>query len=121
MYRSWHSDPNERPTLSFIKRVLLLTSNILSKAEATYAENITPTNVEQCENIWMELEGPSATESSLNNENVVNQSCSQKTEDMANTERNLSDVQQQSNQHQKEKTMKSDQILTENENFHNPK
>ncbi|CAF1128715.1 unnamed protein product [Adineta ricciae] len=56
MYRSWHSDPNERPTLSFIKRVLLLTSTILSKAEATHAENITPTNVEQCENIWMELE-----------------------------------------------------------------
>lgn len=86
MYRSWHSDPNERPTLSFIKRVLLLASNILVRAEATYTENITPTNVEQNENIWIEQERPSAAESNVNNENVANQDSSQNTNDMTDTE-----------------------------------
>lgn len=86
MYRSWHSDPNERPTLSFIKRVLLLASTVLARAEATYAENITPTNIEQNENIWIEQERPSTAESSVNNENVVDQDSSQNTNDMTDTE-----------------------------------
>jgi hypothetical protein len=29
MYRSWHSDPKERPTLSFIKKVLRIMLNVL--------------------------------------------------------------------------------------------
>jgi hypothetical protein len=40
MYRSWHSDPKERPTLSFIKKVLRLILNLLPKSEHDYLEDM---------------------------------------------------------------------------------
>jgi hypothetical protein len=40
MYRSWHSDPNERPTLLFIKKVLQLVLNRLPKQKLEYTEEM---------------------------------------------------------------------------------
>ncbi len=40
MYRSWHSNPNERPTLSFIKKILRLIMNVLPINRQDYSEDI---------------------------------------------------------------------------------
>jgi len=38
LYRSWHSDPEERPTLLFIKRILRLILNTLPKKKQLYSD-----------------------------------------------------------------------------------
>lgn len=38
MYRAWHSDPDERPTLLFIKKVLRVILNTLPKKKQEYAD-----------------------------------------------------------------------------------
>ncbi len=40
MYRSWHSDPKERPTLTFNKKVLRLLLNVLPKSNHHYLEDM---------------------------------------------------------------------------------
>ena len=40
MYRSWHSDPDERPTLLFIKRILRLILNTLPKKKQEYSDEM---------------------------------------------------------------------------------
>ncbi|CAF1511258.1 unnamed protein product [Rotaria magnacalcarata] len=40
MYRAWHSDPNERPKLSFIKKVLRLILNELPEPKQTYTDEM---------------------------------------------------------------------------------
>lgn len=40
MYRAWHSDPNARPTLFFIKRVLRLILNQLPQNKQTYTDEM---------------------------------------------------------------------------------
>ncbi|CAF1029640.1 unnamed protein product [Rotaria sp. Silwood1] len=49
MYRSWHSDPNERPTLLFIKKVLRLILNTLPKKKQEYA----PEKANEIQNQWL--------------------------------------------------------------------
>ncbi|CAF3297721.1 unnamed protein product [Rotaria socialis] len=40
MYRAWHSDPNERPKLSFIKKVLRLILNELPQSKQNYTDEM---------------------------------------------------------------------------------
>ena len=40
LYRSWHSDPNERPTLSVIKNILQIILNALPKQKQEYTEEM---------------------------------------------------------------------------------
>ncbi|CAF3486033.1 unnamed protein product [Rotaria sp. Silwood1] len=40
MYRAWHSDPNERPTLLFIKKILRLILNTLPKKKEEYTQEM---------------------------------------------------------------------------------
>ncbi|CAF0870611.1 unnamed protein product [Rotaria sordida] len=49
LYRSWHSDPNERPTLLFIKKVLRLILNTLPKKKQEY----TPEIANEIQNQWI--------------------------------------------------------------------
>ncbi|CAF2682168.1 unnamed protein product [Rotaria sp. Silwood2] len=49
MYRSWHSDPNERPTLLFIRKVLRLILNTLPKKKQEYTQEI----ANEIQNQWI--------------------------------------------------------------------
>ncbi|CAF0921104.1 unnamed protein product [Rotaria sordida] len=49
LYRSWHSDPNERPTLLFIKKVLRLILNILPKKKQEYTSEM----ANEIQNQWI--------------------------------------------------------------------
>ena len=40
LYRSWHSDPNDRPTLAIIRNILRLVLNALPKKKQEYTEEM---------------------------------------------------------------------------------
>ena len=40
MYRSWHSDPDERPSLLFIKKILRVILNTLPKKKQEYTDDM---------------------------------------------------------------------------------
>ncbi|CAF0963757.1 unnamed protein product [Adineta steineri] len=48
MYRSWHSDPNERPTLLLIKKILQLILNTLPKKKEEYTDEM----INELNNQW---------------------------------------------------------------------
>ena len=48
LYRSWHSDPNERPTLSAIKQILQIVLSVLPKTRQEYNNN----TVDQLKDRW---------------------------------------------------------------------
>jgi len=50
MYRSWHSDANERPSLFFIKKVLQLLLKHLPKNKQEYSEEMFNEVKKQCIN-----------------------------------------------------------------------
>ncbi|UJR30734.1 hypothetical protein I4U23_018254 [Adineta vaga] len=120
MYRSWHSDPKERPTLSFIKKVLRLIINTLPKDKAEYSQAMILVDKQQWVNNCSEPEKHLLTEPLSNNETSMNiyQDCLRTTKHVLDIKKDLSDINQQLNQCWKEKETKSDhydQILTENE------
>ena len=49
MYRSWHSDPSQRPSLSLIKNILRLTSNALPKKKQLYTDE----KINELKNQWL--------------------------------------------------------------------
>jgi predicted RNA-binding protein len=72
MYRSWHSDPDERPTLLFIKKILRLILNTLPKKKQDYTENM----INELKNQWLNeynfAERYLPSEPRLNNEQSMN-------------------------------------------------
>ncbi|CAF4361529.1 unnamed protein product, partial [Rotaria sp. Silwood2] len=72
MYRSWHSDPNERPTLLFIKKVLRLILNILPKRKQEYTKEM----ANEIQNQWVKEHNLSEKylprEPRFNNEQSIN-------------------------------------------------
>ena len=48
LYRSWHSDPNERPALSAIKQILQIVLNFLPKTKQEYNNS----TVDQLKDRW---------------------------------------------------------------------
>ena len=49
LYRAWHSDPNERPTLLLIKKILWLILNTLPKKKEEYSEE----TISELHNQWI--------------------------------------------------------------------
>jgi hypothetical protein len=49
MYRSWHSDPDERPTLLLIKKLLRLILNTLPKKKQDYTDEM----INELKNQWL--------------------------------------------------------------------
>lgn len=49
LYRSWHSDPDERPTLLFIKKILRVILNTLPKRKQEYTDNM----IHDLKNQWL--------------------------------------------------------------------
>jgi len=72
MYRSWHSDPDERPTLLFIKKILRLILNTLPKKKQDYTEDM----INELKNQWLNeynfAERYLPSEPRLNNEQSMN-------------------------------------------------
>ncbi len=72
MYRSWHSDPGERPTLLFIKRILRLLINVLPKNEDKCSEEMVEEVKKQCSMESKSLEKYFPYEPRVNNERSRN-------------------------------------------------
>ncbi|CAF1215440.1 unnamed protein product [Adineta steineri] len=120
MYRSWHSDPNERPTLFFIKKVLRLILNVLPIEKQKCSKEIINDNKKQ----WMNecnlsqkhlLNGPR-----LDNKDSVNiyQDCLRKAKHITDVQKDRSEMEQTLEALLKEKDSKTDhhkQLLIENE------
>jgi hypothetical protein len=72
MYRSWHSDPYERPTLLFIKKILRLILNTLPKKKQEYTDDM----INELKTQWLtEYNLPERylpSEPRLNNEQSMN-------------------------------------------------
>jgi len=72
MYRSWHSDPDERPTLLFIKKILRLILNTLPKKKQDYTDDM----ITELKNQWLNQynlnEKYLPSEPRLNNEHSMN-------------------------------------------------
>jgi hypothetical protein len=72
MYRSWHSDPNERPTLLLIKKILRLLLNVLPKTKQEYSEETINEVKNQCIDDLKSFEKYLPYEPRLNNEKSEN-------------------------------------------------
>jgi predicted RNA-binding protein len=72
MYRAWHSDPDERPTLLFIKKILRIILNSLPREKQNYTEDM----ISEIKNQWLnEYHLPERylpSEPRLNNEQSMN-------------------------------------------------
>jgi hypothetical protein len=72
MYRSWHSEPDERPTLLLIKKILRLILNTLPKKKHDYTEDMTNELKNQWLNEYNLSEKYLPSEARLNNEQSMN-------------------------------------------------
>ncbi len=72
MYRSWHSDPDERPTLLFIKKILRLILNTLPKKKYDYTEDMSNELKNQWLNEYNLAEKYLPSDARLNNEQSMN-------------------------------------------------
>jgi len=72
MYRSWHSDPDERPTLLLIKKILRLLINVLPKIKQEYSKEMHIEVRKQCTDSLNSFEKYLPYEPRLNNERSVN-------------------------------------------------
>jgi predicted RNA-binding protein len=72
MYRAWHSDPDERPTLLFIKKILRIILNSLPREKQNYTEDM----IMEIKNQWLNeyhlSEKYLPSEPRLNNEQSMN-------------------------------------------------
>jgi hypothetical protein len=72
MYRSWHSDPDERPTLLTIKQILRIILNTLPKKKQEYTDDA----INELKNQWLNEHNLSEkylpSEPRLNNEQSIN-------------------------------------------------
>jgi uncharacterized protein YhaN len=120
MYRSWHSDPNERPTLMFIKKVLRLLLNIIPENKQKYSVEMVNEDKKQWINDCDSSEKHLLNEPRLNNENSVNiyQDCLKKVKRISDIKKNISELEENLAKCSKEREMKSDhynQLLNDNE------
>jgi len=72
MDHSWHSDPNKRPTLLFIKETLRFLLNLLSKSECEYSKEAGDGEQTQCTDEPNSLEQYLPDKPLLNNEISMN-------------------------------------------------
>jgi hypothetical protein len=72
MYRSWHSNANDRPSLLFIKTILRLILNILPKNKQDCSTDVINEVKKQCTNESNTLEKYFPHEPRLNNERSMN-------------------------------------------------
>jgi len=119
MYRSWHSDPNERPTLIFIKKVLRLLLNIIPENKQKYSVEMVNEDKKQWINNCDSSVKHLLNDPRLNNENSVNiyQDCLKKVKSISDIKKNISELEGNLAK-LKEKEMKSDhydQLLNDNE------
>lgn len=120
IYRSWHSNPNERPTLTFIKKVLRLLLNVIPENKQKYSEEMVNEDKKQWINNCNSLEKQLLNEPRLNNEKSVNiyQDCLAMVKHISDTKKDISELEKTLEKHLMEKKVKSDhydQILSENE------
>jgi chromosome segregation ATPase len=120
MYRSWHSDPNERPTLLFIKKILRLLLNILPKNKQEYSEEIVSEVKKQCTNDLNSLEKYLPYEPRLNNDKSINIYCHhlKKMQNIVDIKQDISKLRQEVNEYSKQNDARYDyheELLTENQ------
>lgn len=72
MYRSWHSEPTERPTLLLIKKILRLILNALPKKKQVYTEEMADEIKNQWRNEYKLSEKYIPCEPRMSNEQSVN-------------------------------------------------
>jgi peptidoglycan hydrolase CwlO-like protein len=110
MYRSWHSDANERPTLSFIKIILRLLLNILPKSKQDYSPELIDEIKKQCTNESNTLEKYFPYEPRLNNQQSKNiyEEHSNKLKIISNIKHDISELDKQVQTISKENQIKRD-------------
>jgi len=112
MYRSWHSDPNERPPLLLIKKILRLILNTLPKKKEEYSEEM----INELNNQWLNEYNLSEkylpSEPRLNNEQSINIYQEHLTiiERIINIEKDIAELKQKQAKHDH-----YEQLLDENE------
>jgi len=112
LYRSWHSDPNERPTLFSIKRILRLILNTLPKSK-TCSEAIADEVKKQCTNESNSLEKYFPYEPRLHNEkskNIYDEHL-KKLKSISNITQEISKLEQKVEEHSKQNQSKRDQYM----------
>jgi len=120
LYRSWHSNPNERPTLLFIKKILRLLLNVLPKNKQEYSEEMISEVKKQCSNDLNSLEKYLPYEPRLNNEKSMNIYCQhlKKMQNIVDIKQDISKLKQEVNEYSKQNDARYDyheELLTENQ------
>lgn len=120
MFRAWHKDPNERPSLSFIKAVLRLFIDALPDGHVTYCENAILEEQTKWATVCDASEKHLLTAPRVAHANSIHlyQDCLRKTTSIREVAEVLAEMRQKLEQYQQSREMKKDrmaQLSAENE------